>query len=253
MTSLRELQQQMQAFVLNDDGNIVTEITPPNSMNIEDRLEVYQTAYYLRLIEALEDDYAALYQLLGEDEFEHLIRHYLEATPSNSFTVRTVGAKLADYLEQINAPAFQIELAQLEWLYCEAECAADAPVLTMADLAKIAPEKWAELKLTLQSAVKLLECEYNTLELWQSLTQQQTSIKSIKHKNPKLIFVWRQEHVTCYASTNEAEAQLIRDIQTGHHFADLCERMLAYYPEDQVVSEVAKILQAWVADGLFIR
>lgn len=54
MKTLKELQEGMQAFVLEKNTDVAEDIIKPENMDSVARLQVYRNAYYLRLIEILE-------------------------------------------------------------------------------------------------------------------------------------------------------------------------------------------------------
>src|SRR5688572_11976897 len=59
----------------------------------EERLGVYQYAYYARLIEILAKDFSEVKQRAGEDRFEDLAKSYLIEFPSISFALFSLGEK----------------------------------------------------------------------------------------------------------------------------------------------------------------
>jgi len=65
------------------------------------RIAIYANAYHARFVEALAADYSALKTYLGDDEFEQLINAYIEAYPSQYFSMRYVGQHLSDFCASI--------------------------------------------------------------------------------------------------------------------------------------------------------
>ena len=59
-------------------------------LTVADRLGIYAGMYPLRMQEALEADYPALAWLMG-DPFEDLVRDFVTACPSTSFTLARFG------------------------------------------------------------------------------------------------------------------------------------------------------------------
>ncbi len=133
-------------------------IKPNDRLSSFERLQLYNQMYWYRLLEAVRDDCPGLRAVLGEPAFERLARAYLTDCPSQSFTLRNLSARLADYLRahpRLTAPhtALAIEVARFEWAQTVAFDDAARPVLTLADLAASPPRR---LRLGLQPYITLL-------------------------------------------------------------------------------------------------
>src|SRR5271170_8285152 len=73
-------------------------IKPNDRLTSFERLEIYNRQYWFRVIGAVSEDFPALNVLLGPRRFDRLILAYLRDTPSTSFTLRNLGAKLPAWL-----------------------------------------------------------------------------------------------------------------------------------------------------------
>src|SRR5262249_12848047 len=113
MTELRQLQTDLQQYILDLDERIFNFITPPLQGSIEDRLEIYGDGYYQRLIEALEADYPQLKKFMGEEEFFTLAQEYIYHTPSEFFSLSFFGHQLFDFLKVTPPYKEKIHLAEL--------------------------------------------------------------------------------------------------------------------------------------------
>jgi hypothetical protein len=65
-----------------------------------ERLEIYCKSYWFRLIESLSEDFPGLSTVLGSEAFERLARAYLDDCPSRSFTLRDLGNRLENWLQE---------------------------------------------------------------------------------------------------------------------------------------------------------
>jgi hypothetical protein len=141
-------------------------IKPNELLSSFDRLEIYNRQYWFRVIGAVSEDYPALNALMGEKRFDRLVLAYLRENPSTSFTLRNLGSKLPQWLEQ--HPEFTstrrvllLDVARLEWAYVEAFDGAEFAPLTPADFGDLS----AESKLSLQPHLQLLDLKYPVDEL----------------------------------------------------------------------------------------
>src|SRR5690242_17143101 len=96
--SFAQLQRDLQAHVLRGSNQIESQIDSTESVSSSTRLAIYADAYRLRLIEALESNYPVLAQLLGTDQFATIARYYIEAHPSQHYSIRWFGHRLAEFL-----------------------------------------------------------------------------------------------------------------------------------------------------------
>ena len=81
-------------------------------------LQIYHHAYRARLLGVLREDFPAVHYWLGDEQFDALARAYLQDNPSRHFSLRWLGERFADFIEQNQhaeqAPAL-VELARLEF------------------------------------------------------------------------------------------------------------------------------------------
>jgi hypothetical protein len=154
-----------------EDGRSTQELADsyikPNSLlSSFDRLEIYNRQYWFRVTGAVAEDFPALNKVLGEKTFDQLVLAYLRENPSTSFTLRNLGSKLPQWLEE--HPEFGpkrhdllLDVARLEWAYVEAFDSADLPPLTLTDFGELG----ADSRLSLQPHLQLLDLRYPVDEL----------------------------------------------------------------------------------------
>lgn len=178
MTGLQELQHRMAKAVMQPltareqmrrrnpagQSNVAEAdqfIRPNDRLTSFERLEIYNRQYWFRLFSSFEDDFPGIQAVVGRKRFQALMRAYLEAHPSTSFSLRNLGSRLVTWLEE--NPAWTephcemaIEMARLEWAHIEAFDNAIWPTLSVDARAQIGGES----SLTLQPHVRLIEAHY---------------------------------------------------------------------------------------------
>lgn len=252
MANLRELQENLQAYVLQKDLTIENDIVKPANMEVERRLHIYRNAYYMRLLEILESDFVVLQKILGKKPFASMVRDYLNAYPSHHFSVRPLGRHLAKFLK--NTPGCDpcyAELAEFEWTLNKALFTKDEDRLTMAALSAIAPEQWPQMLLTLHPSVQTLRFVYNTSERWQAVNNDQEDMASMLLEHPLHHLIWQHNFEAFFCGITPEQNHLIRAIAQGEPFGVLCETMLEHFTEEEVVSWVANTLHHWIDEGIF--
>lgn len=75
-------------------------IRPNDRLTSFERLEIYNRQYWFRLFSSFEEDFPGLKSVVGSRRFQSLMRAYLEAHPSRSFTLRNLGSSLVEWLKE---------------------------------------------------------------------------------------------------------------------------------------------------------
>lgn len=140
------------------------------------RLNVYASAYHSRLVEALEAWYPSLKKacdrFMGEGAFTHLGARYLWSHPSKSPNITDFGAKLPSFVATHpfgkEAPWLR-DLARLEWACLEALHTPVAPGIDPRRLADTPARKWAQARLGLDPAARLLHSKWEILPFWRNV------------------------------------------------------------------------------------
>ena len=114
-------------------------VKPNDRLTSFERLEIYNRLYWFRILWALAEDFPGLRAIVGERQFERLAVAYLAECPSESFTLRDLGARLPawlaehpEYAEKVQSIA--MDMARLEWAEVEAFDGAEFRALGEADL-----------------------------------------------------------------------------------------------------------------------
>jgi hypothetical protein len=136
-------------------------ITPNSRLTSLERLEIYSRSYWYRALDSLYDDFPGLHAVLGRRAFQRLSRAYLAECPSQSFTLRNLGARLAGWLQHNpqyagRRHALALDMVRLEWAHIEAFDSAGEKALGPEDLIELGPD----LRAGLQPYIRLLEFEY---------------------------------------------------------------------------------------------
>lgn len=149
--NLHSLQRQFKKFIVgpgNSDAQTLRHIHSDMQGSPKSRMQVYQTAYRIRLVESLAEDFPNVVEAAGEDYFERLAIRYLERYPSTYWTVAEVGKHFARYLNQNAKLKCFARAARKDWL--------DAISRTQDDSAPSAVHPVAELSTANLDSVALV-------------------------------------------------------------------------------------------------
>jgi hypothetical protein len=136
-------------------------IRPNDRLTSFERLEIYNRQYWFRLFSSFEEDFPGLKSVVGSRKFETLMRAYLEAHPSRSFTLRNLGSSLVAWLKQ--NPQYTkphtdsaVAMAALEWAHIEAFDNESRAPLSPDEIASLN----ADSHIALQPYLRLLTAPY---------------------------------------------------------------------------------------------
>lgn len=280
-SALASLQREMAAAVmlpLTADENMQTTaadgrsmhavaasfIAPNGRLDAFERLEIYNRQYWLRVLGALAEDFAALRALLGHAAFEVLSIAYLTAHPSRSFTLRNLGSKLVDWLTE--NPAFAgrryrlaLDVARVEWAYVEAFDNAEWTPLTLDQVATLD----ATSRLALQPHLRLLALDCAADELVLSLhdherrgaseagvAREETLQPPIKlprlRRRPAWIAAHRVDLNVYYRRLDRAEYFTLAAIRDGMPLAEALQTALESSPGSR--TPTPQKVQEWFAN-----
>ena len=256
---LSDWQAEVQRYLLNGDATphpaLQASLLGSAALTAEQGLAIYHNAYRARLLETLRGDYPAVHGWLGDEEFDALALAYLNAHPSQHYSLRWLGAQLADFIEGYLVPAQAAplsELARLEWAFTLAFDALDADALSMAQMAALAAEDWPTLQVRLLPSVQWLTCRHNSLALWRACKEQSEFPGSQPLTEAQTCLVWRDQLVTRYRSLAADEATALQGMaMQGWSFAELCAELSGL--GEQAPVQAVTWLRQWLSDGLLQR
>jgi hypothetical protein len=251
--SLDHSQQRFQRAVLADDaapGLFVVE-----GAEVAGGLALYLMAYRARLLAALRDNFPVLQRALGDEAFADLARGYIDVHPSRFRSIRWFGDALVDFLdadpERLPHPALA-DVARMDWAMRGAFDAADVPLLTLDDLAAMAPEDWPQRRFTLLPSLRKVELIWSVEPIWRSLNDDAEAQTDAPEPLSHVLLVWRPQLDCLWRSAGDTEAAALCALAQGATFAECCAA-IAGVGEPDAATVAVGLLQRWVSDGLLAK
>lgn len=189
------------------------------------RIKIYSTAYYLRILETMKDNYPRLLEKMGEEAFATLIGDYLLAHPPSNYSLNHIDQ---DFVTFIRDPALA-DIALYEKTRIESFLSRDSQSMTLNMLQQVPADKWMGLELKLIPSCILVE---------------------FRREEEKPLLFFRPEYDVQYRPVDETEIQLIQQLQQSPRFDLLCERAAELCDGDDAISLVGNYLVQWVNDGI---
>jgi hypothetical protein len=256
MAGLKSLQNEFQHYLMHGNADTLLPKITDDHLSSQKRLEIYYDAYRLRLLEVMSIDYPKTQMLLGDEDFEAAFLQYLDKYPSTHFSVRYFGQYFPDFLEQTSPfkeATLVAEMATFEWAISYTIDAEDAPIVTLADLSAISPEKWGALTFTLHPSLLSRYFSWDTPQLWQHIDNELPPRAPVQQQYPILWLFWRKGIKSLYQSCNPLETILFEALAEGNNFAEMCEKLIDLVPEDQIPLVVAQTLYKWINEEMISR
>ncbi len=212
------------------------------------RIRVYSDAYFLRLRDILREDFPRVAALLGPEQFDEVVKGYIQVFPSRWWSVRHLGGFLAEFLRhRKDSPECLADLAELEWARVEVFDAPDAKSVTIDDLISVPAAAWPTQRFSPIPAIQPLRAHYPVHQLWSGsksldLSAAETSLR-----------VWRKNDCeVVHAPMDDRESAALDKMIPGEPFAAICETF-ADLPELQAAQQATGLLARWIEDGIIGR
>lgn len=252
MLELKTLQNYFQNYVMTDDQKVHNYINKPQHDSIDVRLKIYAYAYRYRLINTLKYDYPVFCRLIGDCVFEKLANEYIDNFPSHYISVRNFGDRFCEFLRnqsEFKKDIYLCEMAEFEFALNSTCVSKDDPVLTTDDLAKIDPEQWGNLQFYAHDSLQMVNLTSNVPAIWHAHTTG-AELPIVEYGEEKTWNFWRVGVQSYYSVNTEHQAIVLKLLTQQKTFAEICEALCAYLPEEQVPEQVASFLLRWINDGI---
>jgi hypothetical protein len=252
--ALRQLQREMQRELLGEESLIEAHIADTPPLTREARIGIYCHAYVARLIEALQNYYPVLYQILGDEDFEAFGAAFVRAHPSVHRSIRWYGREVPDFL-RVEPPFAEwpifAEVARFEWSLAKAFDSADSGPLGRAALASVEPAEWANLTFRFHPSVQRLTFEWNTAAVWKALSVEEGPPPAPERSAEAVEWlVWRRDLENYFRSLDPVEATALDAALAGCNFAEVCGALAQQLPEGEVPLRAASLIATWLDGGL---
>jgi hypothetical protein len=250
-------------------------IKPNDRLTSFERLEIYNRQYWFRLLSSMIEDFPGLRAVLGDKRFEAMSKAYLVDCPSQSFTLRNLGARLEGWLRRHPKwagpkQALAVDIARLEWADIDVFDGKAEPALRPEDLNAAAG---AKLKLKLQPYLRLLDLRYPVDDLLLEVRKEDEDtdfasnafqekhkrkrVQAVAKLKPANIFlvVHRMDDSVYFRRIEREEFIILSALRDGKALGKAIESAFAKsrLPAEERAASVQLWFQNWAALGWFCR
>jgi hypothetical protein len=230
-----------------------------------ERLAVYASAYYARLIECLESEFPVFRQTVGEEAFAEFAADYLQRYPSRSYSLGHLGDNFPRYLAETKPAGdsgdsqptwadFLVELASLERTFgdvFDGPGVESLPPLRAADLQSIDPERWPAARLEFVPCFRLLSLQF-PLNVFYSAARSGQSLDRPEPLNSWLA-VTRRDFIVRRYDLTESQVMLLAGLRAGKTIGAAIESAAETYPSDPATfaGDIRDWFESWSAAPFF--
>jgi hypothetical protein len=258
------IQRRFQSAIMDERGArgspaFLPELEPSREMSAAERLDVYATAYFLRLRDVMKTDFRGVLHALGERAFSRVVREYVTKHPSESFTLNDLGRRFARFLEKSRAPAvarrrrFLVELATLERAVEDVFHEKHAAPVDVERLRSIAPdpERWMRARFTTNPALRLLAFDHPVDPYLQAVLDGRSP--RVPSPRPSWLAVYRHDWRTWRARLSREQFELLSALHRGRPLGAALKHVLSSRKcdPDLIRSRLHDWFAEWTRDGLF--
>ncbi len=239
---LHALQSAFERYLFHGDNEAIlaAAVCSTSVCPAEPRLDVYRNAYYIRLQEALANNFPVLLAVLGDAAFGRTTAAWLKARPSRHFALQCLGTDLADWLREQDRHTLA-DLAALEWAILRAFDAADAAPLPAPALADMAPESWSSLSVGPVPSLRLLSLSSNADACWMAHVRQHP-MPPLQPSSPQPLVVWRAARGPAVQRLTATQYAFLQELTASHNLEAACERLRRFVPTADIAGVSAAIL-----------
>jgi len=253
MPTLADIQRSFASFLQGGEAGVAEHVIDDERLGTRFRLEIYQSAYRIRLTKCIEGDHPVLCAYLGDELFELLATGYIACCPSTHPSLRYFCERLPDYLrdtEPFSQTPILAEIAAFERTLMSAFDAEDSPVAGNESLQTIPPDDWPNLQLVFHPSVRLFASRWNTIESWQALKQGDEPPAAMQNDERHWL-LWRgRDRLTEFRSLAPAGLCFYEALRSGGNLSMACEALLEILPENEISSSTVNYLTGWLESGL---
>jgi hypothetical protein len=243
-------------------------LTRSRALTAVDRLGIYSSAYYARLLECLREEYPVLKHALGEEVFDSFAVGYVQHYPSHSYTLCDLGTDFRRYLAETrpekeegagDAPDwadFLIDLAVLERTFSEVfdgPGVEGQPLLNAEQLAAVPAERWPEVRLTPVPCLRLLALRFPAGEYYVAVRRDEKP--DFPAPAETFLAVTRRRYVCRHFPLSRAEHTLLGALIAGEPVGRAIGRAAeaAGGDLDRLEGNLGTWFFRWAAEGFFLN
>lgn len=237
--------------LLDPERTTPSVVAGPNGKAAAKRYDIYRNNVVVSLIEALAAAFPATQRITGPEFFRAMARFHVRAAPPTSPLLFEYGRDFPDFIadyEYAQMMPWLADVARIERAWLDAYHAADAPPLTSAALASIAPERLADTVLTPHPAMRIVRSRFPAVTVFVA-NRSDGPVGPIVATEPEDALVTRPDMDVVVRRLPPGGALFLTRLAMGEPLATAAATALAASSDFDLPANIAGMLEA----GAFIK
>lgn len=204
--------------ISNQKSGTIEGVIPCRKLTTTQAIGVYQTAYRVRMTEALGETFEVVWWCLGDEPFFDICREFILANPSTSYNLADYGVKFPDFLE-VKAVSkempFLKNLAEFEWQFKEIFHGPEEKSLAQEFWSQLAEFEKPKIKFTAQ--MKLFSYPYGIRNIWRSFknSQDQNLFEKPEWQDSQDFLLYKNNHEVFLKDLGSSEYTFLTRLSQG--------------------------------------
>ncbi len=217
------------------------------ALSAEERIGVYAGMYFLRMRDALADDFSRTRAVMGEGPFDDAVRGYMARYPSMHHSLAQFGREFPAFLgrRRGRGRADLPSLAALEWARSRSFVAPEAPVTSPSAVATLGAEVFANATLRLHPSVHVLKLSFDALALFRAVDAKAALPRP--RRAPVRCVVWRKGFEVFHVAIDGPEFTALSRAATGASIAAICQ---PFAVKGQGPRRAFRAIASWLHEGM---
>jgi hypothetical protein len=242
--TLADYQRDFRAWLVNAEAPAAARL------GIGPGLAVYQNTYRVQLVECLEQSFACVKTLVGDEAFRAAAIAHIDRMPPNHWTIDAYPSRFPESLiahYPVNPDLH--EIAWIELALADAFVAADAEAMIAFDPGAI---DWNRAQLVLAPSLRLAPATTNAFAVWSALVDQGPAPESAMLAELSGLITWRQGLTSFVREIDSRQYRALCAVQGGQSFGELCDMLVAELGEADGVERAGTYLRDWMASAIVV-
>lgn len=213
---LKVLQEAFSQTLLYQASDITSQLKEKSGFTRDQLLQIHRNNFVISVTDSLKAIYNCTLQLVGDEFFESVARHYLLNTPPTENNIRVYGKGFPEYLTTLTQLAempYIAEMAKFESLYEHSQnLPIQQDVFDPQTLQEVAADDFAELQFLIRSDCLVFDSSQNIYLLFNMIKNNDVKEADLNHKS-YLLLQKNPDFSINVTKLSELQWQLIKQLQ----------------------------------------
>lgn len=217
-----------------------------DSTRLTNRLDIYAEAYFSRILESMEKDFARTKKVLGASTFTKIVAEYLKAHPSKFTSVDEVGTSFPGFISEFEDIVLNkrvSDLALFEWSWVESFYAKEVPT---DDDWRSALNNGTQVDLQIHPSVHLIQSQWPMGKLIQNIdVDDAIDLDAIGEESKSSIVIYRVNDEVHWEELAPPFFQILRNLKRSMPMDEALSQC-----EDVSPEAISQNFSRWVERGI---